>query len=133
MECDKKAPTQPETLGNVEPVVVDAADKNDIARLRLAEAESWRRENPHLWALLEGWALAEVDMGREFSMRELVERMRWHADSLTDKGGGSPRVSNDLAVVGARWLVREHPCCKEHLTMRKSVIDNVMDEGTTRW
>lgn len=130
MDSDKKAPTLLGTLGNVEPVVVDAADENSTARLRLADAEAWRRENPHLWALIEGWALAEVDMGREFSMRELVERMRWHADSLTDKGGSSPRVSNDLAVVGARWLVREHPRCKEHLTMRRSAIDNVMDGGT---
>lgn len=128
---ENETPTAPETLGNVEPVVVGAVDEDSIARARvtLAEAEAWRRENSHLYRLLESWALAEVRAGRRFSSRELVERLRWHGMSLTDSRGRSVKVGNDLAAVLARWLVAEHPECRELLTLRKSPLDEVMEVG----
>ena len=123
-----ETPTTPEALGNVEPEVVGAVDEDSIARARvtLAEAEAWRRENSHLYRLLETWALDEIQAGRRFSSRELVERLRWRGMSLTDSRGRSVRVSNGIASVLARWLVAEHPECKGLVTLRKSPLDEVM-------
>ena len=125
---ENETPTPPESLGNGEPEVVGAVNEDSIARARvtLAEAEAWRRENTHLYRLLESWALAEIGAGRKFSSRELVERLRWHGMSLSDSRGRSVKVSNGIAAVLARWLVAEHPECRELLTMRRSPLDEVM-------
>ena len=125
---ENETPTPPESLGNGEPEVVGAVNEDSIARARvtLAEAEAWRRENSHLYKLLESWALAEINAGRKFSSRELVERLRWHGMSLTDSRGRSVKVSNGIAAVLARWLVAEHPECRELLTLRRSPLDEVM-------
>lgn len=125
---ENETPTPPESLGNGEPEVVGAVDEDSIARARvtLAEAEAWRRENSNLYKLLESWALDEAEAGHKFSSRELVERLRWHGMSLTDSRGRSVRVSNGIAAVLARWLVAEHPECRELLTMRKSPLDGIM-------
>lgn len=128
---ENETPTPPESLGNGEPEVVGAVNEDSIARARvtLAEAEAWRRENSHLYKLLESWALAEIGAGRKFSSRELVERLRWHGISLTDSRGRSVRVSNGMAAVLARWLVAEHPECRELLTLRRSPLDVIMEVG----
>ena len=125
---ENETPTPPESLGNGEPEVVGAVNEDSIARARvtLAEAEAWRRENSHLYKLLESWALDEAEAGHKFSSRELVERLRWHGMSLTDSRGRSVRVSNGIAAVLARWLVAEHPECRELLTLRRSPLDEVM-------
>ena len=125
---ENETPTPPESLGNGEPEVVGAVNEDSIARARvtLAEAEAWRRENTHLYRLLESWALDEIGAGRKFSSRELVERLRWHGMSLSDSRGRSVKVSNGIAAVLARWLVAEHPECRELLTMRRSPLDEVM-------
>lgn len=125
---ENETPTPPESLGNGEPEVVGAVNEDSIARARvtLAEAEAWRRENSHLYKLLESWALDEAEAGHKFSSRELVERLRWHGMSLTDSRGRSVKVSNGIAAVLARWLVAEHPECRELLTMRRSPLDEVM-------
>ena len=125
---ENETPTPPESLGNGEPEVVGAVNEDSIARARvtLAEAEAWRRENGYLYKLLESWALAEIGAGRKFSSRELVERLRWHGMSLSDSRGRSVRVSNGMAAVLARWLVAEHPECRELLTLRRSPLDEVM-------
>lgn len=125
---ENETPTPPESLGNGEPEVVGAVDEDSIARARvtLAEAEAWRRENSHLYKLLESWALDEAEAGHKFSSRELVERLRWHGMSLTDSRGRSVKVSNGIAAVLARWLVAEHPECRELLTLRRSPLDEVM-------
>lgn len=125
---ENETPTPPESLGNGEPEVVGAVNEDSIARARvtLAEAEAWRRENSHLYKLLESWALAEIGAGRKFSSRELVERLRWHGMSLSDSRGRSVRVGNGIAAVLARWLVAEHPECRELLTLRRSPLDEVM-------
>lgn len=128
---ENETPTPPESLGNGEPEVVGAVNEDSIARARvtLAEAEAWRRENSHLYKLLESWALDEAEAGRKFSSRELVERLRWHGMSLSDSRGRSVRVGNGMAAVLARWLVAEHPECRELLTLRKSPLDEVMEVG----
>lgn len=125
---ENETPTPPESLGNGEPEVVGAVNEDSIARARvtLAEAEAWRRENSHLYKLLESWALDEAEAGHKFSSRELVERLRWHGMSLTDSRGRSVKVSNGIAAVLARWLVAEHPECRELLTLRRSPLDEVM-------
>ena len=125
---ENETPTPPESLGNGEPEVVGAVNEDSIARARvtLAEAEAWRRENSHLYKLLESWALDEAEAGHKFSSRELVERLRWHGRSLTDSRGRSVKVSNGIAAVLARWLVAEHPECRELLTLRRSPLDEVM-------
>lgn len=125
---ENETPTPPESLGNGEPEVVGAVNEDSIARARvtLAEAEAWRRENSHLYKLLESWALDEAEAGHKFSSRELVERLRWHGMSLTDSRGRSVKVSNGMAAVLARWLVAEHPECRELLTLRRSPLDEVM-------
>ena len=125
---ENETPTPPESLGNGEPEVVGAVNEDSIARARvtLAEAEAWRRENSHLYRLLESWALDEAEAGHKFSSRELVERLRWHGMSLTDSRGRSVKVSNGMAAVLARWLVAEHPECRELLTLRRSPLDEVM-------
>jgi hypothetical protein len=125
---ENETPTPPESLGNGEPEVVGAVDEDSIARARvtLAEAEAWRRENSNLYKLLESWALDEAEAGHKFSSRELVERLRWHGMSLTDSRGRSVKVSNGMAAVLARWLVAEHPECRELLTLRRSPLDEVM-------
>ena len=128
---ENETPTPPESLGNGEPEVVGAVNEDSIARARvtLAEAEAWRRENSHLYKLLESWALAEIGAGRKFSSRELVERLRWHGMSLSDSRGRSVRVSNGIAAVLARWLVAEHPECKGLLTLRSAPLDEVREVG----
>lgn len=128
---ENETPTTPGTFGDVEPDVVGAVDEDSIARARvtLAEAEAWRRENSNLYKLLESWALAEAEAGHKFSSRELVERLRWHGMSLSDSRGRSVRVSNGIAAVLARWLVAEHPECKGLVTLRKSPLDEVMEVG----
>lgn len=128
---ENETPTPPESLGNGEPEVVGAVNEDSIARARvtLAEAEAWRRENNHLYKLLESWALDEAEAGHKFSSRELVERLRWHGMSLTDSRGRSVKVSNGIAAVLARWLVAEHPECRELLTLRRSPLDEVMEVG----
>lgn len=128
---ENETPTPPESLGNGEPEVVGAVDEDSIARARvtLAEAEAWRRENSNLYKLLESWALDEAEAGHKFSSRELVERLRWHGISLTDSRGRSVRVSNGMAAVLARWLVAEHPECRELLTLRRSPLDVIMEVG----
>lgn len=125
---ENETPTPPESLGNGEPEVVGAVNEDSIARARvtLAEAEAWRCENGNLYKLLESWALDEAEAGHKFSSRELVERLRWHGMSLTDSRGRSVRVSNGIAAVLARWLVAEHPECRELLTLRRSPLDEVM-------
>ena len=126
---ESETPTAPETLAG-ESVAVGDIEPDSIARARstLADAESWRRENPRLYGLLEEWALAEVGAGRSFSSRELVERLRWHGMSLSDAKGRSVRVANDLAAVLTRWLVAEHPEVRSHVVMRRSPLDAVMEE-----
>lgn len=128
---ENETPTPPESLGNGEPEVVGAVNEDSIARARvtLAEAEAWRRENSHLYKLLESWALDEAEAGHKFSSRELVERLRWHGMSLTDSRGRSVKVSNGIAAVLARWLVAEHPECRELLTLRRSPLDVIMEVG----
>lgn len=128
---ENETPTPPESLGNGEPEVVGAVNEDSIARARvtLAEAEAWRRENSHLYKLLESWALDEAEAGHKFSSRELVERLRWHGMSLTDSRGRSVKVSNGMAAVLARWLVAEHPECRELLTLRRSPLDVIMEVG----
>lgn len=126
---ENKTPTTPDALLEVEPDVVGDAGEDDSrakALAVLAEAEAWRRENSHLYGLLVSWALAEIDAGRKFSSRELVERLRWHGNSLTDSRGRSVRVSNGMAAVLARWLVSDYPECRELVTLRKSPLDEVM-------
>lgn len=77
---------------------------------RKAKWWAWHKENPHVWALFERFALQAVERGvEETSAWLIVNRIRWETNIVTKSGDF--KISNDFIAFYARlWraLYPEH-------------------------
>lgn len=101
------------------------AEGDALARAQaVADADyRWRHENPDLWELVVGWAIEAGRQGREFSTKELMERLR--SKDRTDRSGRTMRINNDRTALWARLLVMEHPWLKGLIIVKPSMFDSI--------
>ena len=85
-------------------------------------AADWRAANPDAWNRIESYALAETAAERKFSIRPIVERVRWL--DIADGSGSKTRVSNSYIAAFTRMLESEHPDMIGLITRSTSKLDD---------
>lgn len=93
-------------------------------RLKLLDAQAWRKDNPRAWHYIVRYALDAAANGRRLGGQEVVEAVRAH--DFTDEYGRPTRVNNDHAAVFVRLLVAEYPQLDTLIERRASVFDLLM-------
>ena len=87
----------------------------------LKRARAWRDRNPRAWAWIKAQAAAEVEAGRVFGARELVERARFKDFAPVD--GGRWAINNDYIPVFTRWILAEVPGAARCIKSRRADVD----------
>ena len=64
---------------------------------------AWRAANQEAWAYIEREAVAAMKAGRKFSIRPLVERLRWQ--DLVNADGDSVGIPNVIVPCFVRQLI----------------------------
>lgn len=82
---------------------------------------AWRAVNPEAWAFIEHEAVAAMEAGRKFSIRPLVERLRWqdHANSEGKRVG----IPNVIVPCFVRQLIDDYPEMGPFITHQRSKLD----------
>lgn len=93
----------------------------------MRRAEAWRENNPRAWAYIVAQARAEVDTGRPFGVRELIERARFKDFASVD--GGRYAINNDYSPVFARWIAAEVEGAAPLIRTRRADVDAAEPAG----
>lgn len=90
---------------------------------------AWRAANQEAWAYIEREAVAAMKAGRKFSIRPLVERLRWH--DLVNADGDSVGIPNVIVPCFVRQLISDYPEMKPLITRQRSKLDAepVVEDG----
>lgn len=79
------------------------------ARLVLGRFHFWCRRNPNALRWLRSQAMAYEAQGRRFSMKSLIERMRWDSGVTIESDSEAVSLPNAYAPILARCLVMARP------------------------
>lgn len=82
---------------------------------------AWRAANQEAWAYIEREAVAAMKAGRKFSIRPLVERLRWQ--DLVNADGDSVGIPNVIVPCFVRQLISDYPEMKQLITRQRSKLD----------
>lgn len=82
---------------------------------------AWRAANPEAWAYIEREAVAAMKAGRKFSIRPLVERLRWQDHVNVE--GNRVGVPNVIVPCFVRQLMEDYPDMVPLITRQRSKLD----------
>lgn len=99
-----------------------------MGKSHMVRALQFIEDNPSAWEWLETTALRFASEGRKFSIRPLAEGLRW--EHFINHGEDDFKVNNIMLAALARLLVFKHPVLKEHMFMRKSLVDEFLENET---
>lgn len=95
------------------------------ARIVLGRFNFWCQRNPDALRWLYAEALRHEAAGRRFSVKSLIERMRWDDAVMLERDGDAFSLPNAYAPIIARCLVLARPSLhtRDLLRINPSVYD----------
>lgn len=101
--------------------IFTAAAPTTARKTPLEAAAAWKAKHPDAWRYMASQAMWRAERGLKFSMRALVEYVRWHFQ--LEHPGESYAIDGNAVPAMARLLVAEHPELREYVEMRRTGLD----------
>ena len=89
-------------------------------------AREWIKANPELWQKFTDYALDQAANKGHISVAWLAEDVRQH--DYVNRIADPVKLNNSFKAVFARLLIKEHPCVRPYITIRKSDHDHLLDD-----